>query len=325
MQTQKGKKTINQSAWSGKPYNFFGDYLSAKYSCRVLKLPVDAGFTCPNRDGSISTDGCIFCSEEGSASPTTSGFSTVTDQMKNAVDTFRRSDKETKYIAYLQAFTNTYADPVILKKIYDEAVSFPGITGLMIGTRPDCINRDILEVVHGYKRAGFELWIELGMQSVHDRSLKYLNRGHDSNSAVDSIRLIDEYGISTCVHVILGIPGESWSDMMQTAETISSLPVHGVKIHHLHIIKNTILHKMHNNTPVKLLSLREYVSTVCDFIERLRTDVTIHRLTGDRMEESLVAPRWGLHKGTVINSIDEEFSRRCTYQGFLYNPEGCRI
>ena len=325
MQTQNGKKTINQSSWSGKPYNFFGDYLSARYSCRVLKLPVDAGFTCPNRDGTISTDGCIFCSDEGSASPTTAGFSSITDQMKNAIETFRRSSRDTRYIAYLQAFTYTYADPVVLKKKYDEAVYFPGITGLMIGTRPDCINRDILEVIRGYKHDNFELWIELGMQSVHDRSLEYLNRGHDSNATTDSIKLIAEYGISTCVHVILGIPGESWADMMHTAETISSLPVHGVKIHHLHIIRDTILHKMHINTPVTLLSLREYVSAVCDFIERLRPDITIHRLSGDRMEDSLVAPRWGLHKGTVINSIEEEFHRRCTYQGFLFNPEGSGI
>lgn len=322
MQKQKEKKITNPGKWAGKPYNFFGDYLSEKYSCRILKLPVDAGFTCPNRDGKISTEGCIFCSEEGSASPTTSGFTAISDQMKNAIDTFRRSRKDTKYIAYLQAFTNTYGSIETLKKIYDEAVSFPEIAGLMIGTRPDCITGEILELINSYKHDNFELWLEIGMQSAHDRSLRYLNRGHDNKSTAESINLIAEYGINCCVHVILGIPGESWEDMMHTARTISSFPVNGVKIHHLHIIRNSTLDKIHRADPVKLLTLREYVSIICDFIERLRPDITIHRLAGDRIEESLVAPRWGLHKGTVINSIEEEFTKRYTYQGFLYNPEG---
>lgn len=322
MQKQYRKKISNPGSWSGKPYNFFGDYLAGAYSCRVLKLPIDAGLSCPNRDGTLGFEGCVFCSEEGSASPTTGGFSSIADQMRNAKNTFRRSDRDTKYIAYFQAFTNTYGAPEMLKRLYDEAVSFPEVTGLMIGTRPDCISRDILEVISSYRKDNFELWIELGLQSVHDRSLAFLNRGHTFSQTVEALNMIDEYGIPVCVHVILGIPGESWRDMMETAETISKLPVSGVKIHHLHIIKGTPLERIYNDSSFRLMSLKDYVSTLCDFIERLRPDIIIHRLMGDRMEDSLLLPRWGLHKGTVLQAIEDEFSRRCTFQGFLYSDEG---
>lgn len=321
MQNQYRKKIFNPGSWSGKPYNFFGDYLAAAYSCRVLKLPIDAGLSCPNRDGTLGFEGCVFCSEEGSASPTTGGLSSISDQMLNAKNTFRRSDRDTRYIAYFQAFTNTYGSADKLKKLYDEAVSFADITGLMIGTRPDCISREILEVISNYKKKNFELWIELGLQSIHDRSLEFLNRRHTFRQTVDALNMIAEYNIPVCVHVIIGIPGESWDNIMETAETISKLPVAGVKIHHLHIIKETPLEQIYNEQHFNLLTLKEYVSTICDFIERLRPDIIIHRLMGDRMEESLLQPKWGLHKGTVIKAIEDEFSRRCTFQGFLFNDE----
>lgn len=321
MQKQKEKKTTDYPPWAGKPYNFFGDYLYSKYSCRVLKLPVNAGLSCPNRDGTLGKGGCIFCCEDGSASPTTHGSSSVTSQMQNAIDTFRRSYRETSYIAYLQAFTNTYGTIAELKRIYDEAVSFPGITGLMIGTRPDCINDEILSLIKSYDRSGFELWIETGMQTVHDRSLGFLERRHSWVCTLESINAINSYGIKHCVHVILGIPGESWNDMMKTAETISALPVNGVKLHHFHVIRGTRLERIYRNDELPLMSMGEYVSTLCDFIERLRPDITIHRLAGDRLEESLVAPRWGLHKGTVLQAVIDEFEKRCTYQGFLYQEK----
>jgi len=321
LQKQNRKNRFNPGSWSGKPYNFFGDYLASAYSCRVLKLPIDAGFSCPNRDGTLSFDGCIFCSEEGSASPTTGGASLISEQMLNAKSTFRRSERDTKFIAYFQAFTNTYASPDKLKKLYDEAVSFPDITGLMIGTRPDCISREILEVISSYRKENFELWIELGLQSIHDRSLEFLNRRHTFRQTEKALAMTAEYNIPVCVHVILGIPGESWKEMMETAETISMLPVAGVKIHHLHIIKATELERIQKKEQFNLMTLKEYVSTVCDFIERLRPDILIHRLMGDRMEDSLVLPKWGLHKGTVLQAIEDEFSRRCTYQGFLYTGD----
>ncbi len=322
MQKQSDRKIFNRQEWAGKPYNFFGDYLFKKYSCRVLKLPVNAGLSCPNRDGTTGTGGCIFCSDEGSASPTTSGISSISDQMSNAIVTFRRSYKDTKYIAYLQAFTNTYGDIDTLKRIYDECTGFPEITGLMIGTRPDCINNEILTLINSYTRPGFELWLEFGMQSIHDKSLFFLKRGHTWQNTHDAIELTGRFGIDICVHIILGIPGETWEDMMETATVISSLPVSGVKIHHLHVIKDTPLEILYCKGGIKLLTLREYISILCDFIERLRPDITIHRLAGDRSMDTLVAPKWGLHKGTVFQSVEDEFIRRSTYQGFLYLPEG---
>lgn len=288
----------------------------------MLKLPVNAGLSCPNRDGTTGTGGCIFCSDEGSASPTTSGITSITGQMSNAISTFRRSYRETKYIAYLQAFTNTYGKIETLKAIYNECTSFPGITGLMIGTRPDCIDNDVLKLIQSYKRPGFELWLELGMQSVHDRSLEFLNRGHTWQQTLDSIRLIGSYEIDLCVHAILGIPGETWEDMMEIATVISGLPVNGIKIHHLHVIKDTPLERIYLDGSIKLLSLREYVSVLCDFIERLHPDITIHRLAGDRTEDTLVAPAWGLHKGTLLQAVADEFIKRCTCQGFLCPAEG---
>ena len=311
----------NPGIWSGKPYNFFGDYLYDRYSCRIFKLPINAGLSCPNRDGTIGSAGCIFCSDEGSASPSTTGFETIPQQMKNAIDTFRRTDRFTKYIAYFQAFSNTYAPVTTLKKLYDEAVSFPEITGLMIGTRPDCISRDILKLIKAYGRQNFELWIELGIQSMKNSSLDFLKRGHSAEKSIEAINMISQYEISVCVHVILGIPGETWSDMMETAVKISQLPINGIKIHHMHIIRDTELEEIYSREGLKLMSLKEYVSTVCDFIERLRPDITIHRLMGDRKEDTLLYPKWSIHKGTVLQAIEDEFKRRSTFQGFLYQGE----
>lgn len=314
----------NRINWSGKPYNFFGDYLFARHGCRVFKLSIDAGFSCPNRDGTTGVSGCVFCSEDGSASPTITGHAGIPAQMTSAINSFKRSFPGSRYIAYFQAFSNTYAPVSRLKELYDEAVSFPDVTGLMIGTRPDCINREILELIKSYKKQSFELWLELGIQSMKDSSLKFLKRGHTVKQSVDAINLASESKIPVCVHVILGIPGETWHDMMSTAENISSLPVKGIKIHHMHIIKGTELENIYRTEQFSMMTLKEYISTLCDFLERLRPDIIIHRLMGDRNENSLIAPQWGIHKGTVLQGIEDEFSRRGTFQGFLYNGEGYR-
>lgn len=322
MHTLNKKKNYNNPGrWSGKPFNFFGDYLFERYSCRVFKLPINAGLSCPNRDGTIGSTGCIFCSDEGSASPTTSGFNSISLQMENAINTFKRTDHNTKYIAYFQAFTNTYAPVSVLERLYDEALASTEVTGLMIGTRPDCISREILKLIQKYIKDNFELWIELGVQSMKNESLDFLKRGHSAEKSIESINLISEYGISICVHVILGIPGETWNDMMETALKLSELPIQGIKIHHMHIIKDTELENIYNKNPFSLMSLKEYVSTLCDFIERLRPDITIHRLMGDRREDSLLYPKWSIHKGTVQQAIEDEFKKRGTFQGFLYIGE----
>ena len=305
------------TSWSGKRYNFFGDYLNGKYGCKVLKLPINAGFGCPNRDGTIGSGGCIFCSEEGSASPTAMSSEDILSQMDKAVSSFARVFDRTAYIAYFQAFTNTYASVPQLKNAFDTALSFHDITGLMIGTRPDCVPEEVLELIGSYRRDGFELWLELGMQTSHDRSLAFLKRGHTHSQTRDAIHAAARHGIPVCAHIILGIPGESWEDMMQTAEEVSSLPVSGVKIHHLHIIHGTALAALHEKHPFEMIGMQSYISTLCDFLERLRPDILIHRIAGDRNEETLVAPKWGMQKGTIQKALDEEFVRRGSWQGLL--------
>ncbi len=304
-----------------KPYLFFGDHLRKKYGRRVLKLPVNANLSCPNRDGTLSSKGCIFCSDDGSASPTTSGINDISEQMKYAKENFKRSSRETDYIAYFQAYTNTNASIEDLKKLYDSAIGQDHIMGLMIGTRPDCLPDNILDLIASYKRDNFELWLEIGMQTIHEKSLEFLNRHHNHQSTRYAVERAAKKGIPICLHIILGIPGESWEDMMDTAQEAASMPIRGVKFHHLHVIKGTKLEYLYNKGSIKLLSLKEYTSILCDFIERLRPDIIIHRLTGDREESTLIAPLWGLHKGTVLKSIDDEFERRGTYQGFLYTEE----
>jgi radical SAM protein (TIGR01212 family) len=191
----------------------------------------------------------------------------------------------------------------------------------MIGTRPDCISRDILNLIGKYKKENFELWIELGIQSMNEKSVEFLNRGHSVNDAIDAINLISEYNIPLCVHVILGIPGETWDDMMYSAVQLSRLPINGIKIHHMHVIKDTELEHVYEDKKFPLFSQKEYISIVCDFIERLRPDIIIHRLMGDCDMESLIYPRWSIHKGTILQGIEDEFARRSTCQGFLHEGE----
>jgi hypothetical protein len=315
--TQK-RDLCKTGSWYGKPYYSFSDYLRDKYKRRVLKIPINAGLSCPNRNGTVGTDGCIFCSEDGSATPGITGSAPVPEQMEAVKKKFKRSDPGDGYIAYFQAFTNTYGPILQLKKLYDLAVAQEDVIGLMIGTRPDCLSDEILDLVASYCMPGFELWLEIGMQTSHDKSLEFLRRGHTNDAAVSAVTRAAGRGIPVCVHLILGIPGESWSDMMATAESLRSLPVKGIKFHHLHVIKGTALADLHRSGWMKSLSRKEYVSVLCDFIERISPEILIHRLMGDREEKTLVAPRWGMHKGTVLKAIEDEFRRRCTFQGFLF-------
>ncbi len=315
----RNRNPFKANEWNGKPYNFFGDNLWNSYNRRVLKLPINANLDCPNRDGTVGSDGCIFCSEEGSASPTCSASEAIRGQMRNARESFKRADDHTRYIAYFQAFSNTYAPAERLRQLYDTALLDEDIVGLMIATRPDCVPDDVLDLIASYRKDNFELWLELGMQSMHDRSLAFMKRGHTHAQTRSAIVKAAERGIKVCAHLILGVPGETWEDMMRTADEVSALPVQGVKLHHLHVIKGTALESMYERGEIRLLSFREYVSTICDFIERLRPDIQIHRLSGDQNEEKLVAPAWGMHKGTVLKEIEDEFRKRGTYQGFLYD------
>ena len=318
MRTIHDQKDYNPGSWYGKPYHFFGDYLWNKYNTRVLKLPINVNLGCPNRNGTTGYEGCIFCSEDGSAAPIANHTHSISDQMRQAKEAFARSSRETRYIAYFQAFTNTYAPVAYLKELYDTAIADEDVVGLMTGTRPDCVPDEVLDLIAGYRREKFELWLELGMQTMHDSSLEYLLRGHTHSETRDAIHRAAERSIPVCVHIILGIPGETWEDMMETAHEISSLPVQGVKLHHLHAISGTLLGEQFIQDQFTPVTFSRYISYACDLMERLRPDIIIHRLAGDRDPQSLLAPSWSLHKGTVIKAIHDEFQQRQTFQGFLY-------
>jgi radical SAM protein (TIGR01212 family) len=321
LQKNQKKNHFDHLPWNGKPYNFFGDYLDSKYNCKVLKLPINASLGCPNRDGKISRGGCIFCSEDGSSSPTALQSGQIIDQMDFAAKSHSRTFVDVRYIAYFQAYSNTYGSIPVLKNLYDTAISYNKTIGLMIGTRPDCIDESIIQLISSYQKDEFELWIELGMQTSCNPSLEILNRGHTNEQTLAAIELCSKYNLNICLHIILGIPGESWSDMMKTAELISTLPVKGVKLHHLHVIKNTPLHERYLKDEIKLLSFHEYLDTLCDFIERLRGDILIHRIAGDKNEDHLIAPSWGMLKGSVQTGLINKFIQRGSWQGLLFKWE----
>ncbi len=311
----------DRSGHAEKPYRSFGDHLQLNYGRRILKIPINANLSCPNREGSPVNRGCIFCSAEGSASPGTSPALRLEEQIDAIKRNFKRGGPGTGYIAYFQAYSNTYAPVKVLKNLYDRALSSPDMMGLMIGTRPDCLPDDVLDLIASYRRPGFELWLEIGMQSAHDRSLELLRRGHTLADTVDAVRRAAMRDIPVCAHLILGIPGETWRDMMNTALFIRSMALGGLKLHHLHVIRGTPLEAWHRDGRMIPLSLKEYASLLCDFLERVSPDLVIHRLMGDREEETLIAPLWSLYKGTAVKAIEDEFSRRGTRQGFLFDRE----
>lgn len=291
----------------------FGDYLTVRYNCRVLKLPINAGLSCPNRDGTLDNSGCIFCCENGSAAASCSMNLSITEQMSSAIGSFKRGNGSQKYIAYFQAFTNTYADNSVLKKFYDEAVSFsPDIIGLMIGTRPDCISEENSKLISTYSEKIPEVWVELGMQSANDKSLSFLNRHHSHYDSIKAVKILKKHGIKVCAHFITGIPYEKYSDIMHSVSAFNDLNIDGIKLHHFHLIKNTPAEKIYEREKFNLLSMREYISITCDILERLNPETTVHRLSADRDIESLIAPVWGLHKGSVQKGIEDELIKRGT-------------
>ena len=298
-------------------YYSFSSYLRKKFGTRVHRISLNAGFTCPNRDGSLSKDGCVFCNEDGF-----SNFSKTTlsleDQIKSSMEFTRKRFKVEKFIAYFQNGTNTYGEVEKLKESYDTIKKFPDIISLFISTRPDCIDEEKLNLVESYKK-DYEVWIEYGLQTMHDSTLKRINRAHDYAKTVKAIEDTAKKNINVAVHVILGLPEETEEDMMKTAEAIANLPILGVKLHVLHVLKGTKLENLYNSGKVKLLSLKEYTNIACNFLERLKPECVIFRLVSDAKKEVLIGPDWINNKQKAIESIEKEFKKRGTCQGSKYN------
>ncbi len=298
---------------NAKRYNPFSEELKAEFGCRVHRISVDAGFTCPNRDGSIGVGGCIFCSDTGSGSYGIARGESIAAQIEHGKEIMTRKYKAQKFIAYFQPYSNTYAPPEQLRKLYDEALAVPDVVGLIVGTRPDCLPAETITLLGEYHQKTY-FWLELGLQSPHDRTLEKIKRGHDSATFMDAARRVKRLGIRLCVHVILGLPGESREEMLTTAAILNDLGVDGVKIHLLHVNSGTRLADMYERGEIKLLEKDEYVGLVCDFLELLHPRISIHRLTGDG-GKNLVAPLWSAAKFEALNAIDDEMARRGAQQG----------
>ncbi|GLI37655.1 TIGR01212 family radical SAM protein [Geobacter hydrogenophilus] len=302
-------------------YTAFADELRRVFGCRVQRISVDAGFTCPNRDGTAGTGGCIFCGGKGSGSFGIRPELSVTHQLLHGKDFLARRYGAAKFLAYFQAYSNTYAPVERLRLLYDEALAVPDVAGLIVGTRPDCLPSEVLDLLAGYARRTY-FWLELGLQSPLDRTLISLNRGHDFASFVDAVARSRERGIRVCAHVILGLPGESREEMVATAEILNGLGVEGVKLHQLHVMKGTVLEEMYRQGEGRCLERDAYVDIVCDFLARLDPRIVIHRLVGDAPADQLVAPDWSLRKGEVLDAVDAELERRGTRQGAVMRDRG---
>ncbi|MCK5783948.1 MAG: TIGR01212 family radical SAM protein [Desulfobacterales bacterium] len=299
-------------------YTDFNTYLRNQFGCRVQKITLDAGFTCPNRDGMISTGGCIYCNPNGSGTGAHGKGISITDQIVKGKQALKRRYKAKLFMAYFQSFSNTYAPVEKLKKIYDEALSVDEVAALSIGTRPDCVNEPILSLLESYTK-NYLVWIEYGIQSVHNSTLSVINRGHDFRCFHKAVEATAERGIKICAHIILGLPGEDRKHMLETAKTLADMRIDGIKIHLLYVIKGTKLEEMYRKGRYRCLEQLEYADLVCDFLEHLPREVIIQRLTGDPHPEELVAPSWALKKRENLELIKNTLEKRNSWQGKLYN------
>jgi uncharacterized protein len=296
-----------------QPYRAFGDYLKERFGQKVTKIALDAGLSCPNRDGTLSRGGCIFC-QPRSFSPPGGAERKLTAQLAAGIAAGRRRGISA-FIAYFQAYTNTYAPVARLRKIWDTVRASPEIKALAVGTRPDCVSEPVLELLAGYAR-DYEIWLELGLQTVHDRTLKILHRGHSADDFFQAVaRARRQTGLQICAHVILGLPGESEEDELATADALAALKLEGVKLHPLYIAGNTQLAAEHARHEIPLLTQSVFAYRAVNFIERLWPGTVIQRLTADCPAEWLKAPSWLADKPGVLRAIREEFVRRQTWQG----------
>jgi uncharacterized protein len=301
-----------------KRYRDFNTYLREQFGERVQRISLDSGLGCPNRDGTVSTGGCIFCDGRGSGTGAfTEEQESLTRQISEAEKFIRKRYKARKFIAYFQSFTNTYASALYLKRLYDEALNHPRMVGLSVGTRPDCIDEEILEMISLYRK-NYLVWMEYGLQSAHDRTLRTINRGHSVACFERAVHLTHDVGLNICAHVILGLPGEDRRMMLETARFVASLPVQGIKIHLLYVIRGTPLARLYEEGAFCCLERDEYANLVADFLELLPPETVIQRLTGDPGKSDLLAPDWAVQKMKNLQCIQDTLERRETWQGRLY-------
>ncbi|MDI9570552.1 MAG: TIGR01212 family radical SAM protein [Pseudomonadota bacterium] len=315
MNDEKHRAPARPAFWNNsKRYYDLKSYWRNRFGCKVYKLPIDAGFTCPNRDGRIAVGGCAYCDGRGSKLRQAGPLPSVTAQIEKGKAYYTLHRRAAKFIAYFQTFTNTYDVLEALRRRYDEALAQPDVIGLSVGTRPDCVPDPVLDLLEGYAGQA-HIWLELGLQSIHDRTLVNLNRGHDARTFLDAVARAQGRGIHICVHIIVGLPGETRGDILATARALADLPIQGVKIHSLLALRGTPLGRRYESGEVSLMSKEEYVATVCDILEILPSEMVIQRLTADGYKDIFLGPSWAVNKMAVLNGIDWELKRRRSWQG----------
>ena len=303
---------------NSKRYNTFSAELKRVFGCKVQRISVDAGFNCPNRDGTLDTEGCIFCGGQGSGSFGIRRDLQVAAQLEDGKEVMLRKYRAQKFIAYFQAYSNTYAPLEQLRSLFNEALTVSDMVGIVVATRPDCLPDAVLDYLSELSTQTY-FWLELGVQTSCDKSLALINRHHDYACSVSAIERSKAHGLRVCAHVILGLPGETRQDMLATVEELNRLGVDGVKLHLLHVMRGTWLAETYARGEIRLFDRDSYVGLVCDLLERLHPTILIHRLTGDGGQDNLVAPLWSLKKFEVLNLIDAELERRGTQQGVRFS------
>ncbi len=305
-------------------YYSFNKYLKETFGERVHRLSLNAGFSCPNIDGTLSKKGCIFCNNKAFSYFSNNRSSSLEEQITKAMDYARRRYKANKFIAYFQSFTNTYGDINTLKEKYRVINNFKDIVGLAISTRCDCIDEEKLDLIESFSRK-YTVFIEYGLQTVHDKTLRYINRNHTFSDFKKAAEMTSRRKtIKVGAHIILGLPNESKEMMLTTAEVLSTLPLWGIKFHCLHVVKQTPLENMYNEGKIKLLSEDEYIDILISFLEVIPKEYVILRLISDADRRFLVAPLWINEKQRILRRIEEEFKKRSTYQGRLYESFSCK-
>ena len=300
--------------WNDKRYHTLDFEMKKIFGEKAIKLSIDGNFTCPNRDGTISDRGCIFCSERGSGDFTSDRNKPISTQISEQKQFMSKKWISRTYIAYFQNYTNTYDTVENLRIKFYEALSCENIKALAIATRPDCINEEIVELLSELNSKTF-LWIELGLQTINENTAEFLRRGYKLSEFERALKLLKQKNIKVVVHLIVGLPNETKDQILDSVKYISNLDLWGIKLHMLHVLKNTDLEKYYEETSFKILSQEDYINIVCDALELLKPEVIIHRITGDGKKSDLIEPLWSLNKLKVLSDIDKELKNRQSLQG----------
>ena len=304
-------------SWNGKPYHSLDYHMKSVFGQKVYKLAIDGGFTCPNRDGTLGQSGCIFCSAGGSGDFAASRTKRIADQIEEGKALLRNKNTGNRYVAYFQAYTNTYAPVDHLKRLYMEALNHPDIVGISIATRPDCLSEDVIGLLAGLNRSK-PVWVELGLQTIHEKTAAYIRRGYPLSCFEAALDRLNAAGLDTIIHTILGLPSETPEDMLETHRYLAGKKIQGIKPQLLHVLKNTDLALDYRQKHFHVLTLEEYTDILIHCIEVLPPEVVVHRITGDGPKNLLIAPQWSGHKKYVLNYIHHEFKVRHTWQGRLF-------